>query len=840
MTLPTLLKFNFRYYRRHLLLSLLCMLGISLGVGIVVAVELINDSALESFSASVDYLAGRATHSVASGYGRVDERLFQEVWTNPGIRAASPIVEVMAPVLETASEPVRFLGIDPFLDSDFREFAPRGKNGDSLAAFLGDDPCPVHLSAELMDRHRLKPGDVLTVLVAGVEKKVSIVGSLPDSARAVLGENVAVMDIAAAQEIFGRTGYVDRIDIIAKGDVKSLQQHLPGGLRLTDANDRKSTLSAMLASFQLNLAAMSLLAIFVGVFLIYNFSMFSVLARREDLSLLLTLGSDRRDLVIAFACESFVLGALGSVIGLAFGVAVAWFSIEKVSGTISDLYFYLHVNAVHLTPSIALRGLAVGFVATLLGTGLPALEVAVTPPVLGMKRRTIEDRAHGVRQLLALLGLVCCGISLVTAWASRFSVFWGFFAAFTMTLAFALFAPGFLSPFTHYLGVMLRRVSAPVETFLAARAIGASLSRTSISVAALAVALSMTIGVDTMIQSFRGSVVAWLDGSLQGDLYVSPATTKWAHPLPESLVEKLMSDSRVAALERYATYDMWLQDKPVKVRALDASVLERYSRFQFLEGEKGAWEQLKQGKVFVSESLGYRFGLKAGNSLVLTTPEGERSFPITAVVRDYSSDQGTVQMDREVYEKIWHDPRVQSLAIFLKPGASAEEVRRDVAAEFPGLDRTIVSNNKMREDILRIFDRTFAPTATLKGVSLLVALLGVATALTTMLMERSQEMSVLGHLGLTPRELGMMNIYQAVFMGLASFVLSLVCGIILSYIIIYSINYRSFGWSIDVQLNSWVIARTFMLTALACLAASLYPSYRLIVDLQASSTVKDE
>jgi putative ABC transport system permease protein len=839
MTLPTLLKFNLRYYRRHVLLSLLCMLGISLGVGIVVAVELINNSALESFSASVDFLAGRATHSLVSGYGRVDEKLFGKVWGNPLVRAASPIVEVMAPVLEAASEPVRFVGIDPFLDADFRDFSSLGQDWATAKRFLGEDPAPVYVCAELLDRYGLKPGDELTVLVAGMEKKVGILGRLPESARAVLGDNVAVMDISAAQEIFGRIGYLDRIDVIVHGDAKALVQSLPEGIRLTDANEQKSTLSAMLSSFQLNLAAMSLLAIFVGVFLIYNFSMYSVLSRREDLSLLLTLGSDRRALVAAFACESLVLGAVGSVLGLAFGMAVAWASIEKVSGTISDLYFHVNVTGVHLTASAVWRGLGVGLLATFIGTGLPALEVAITPPVIGMKRRSIEDRTQGMRKLLGLLGLGCCVISILTAWASRFSVFWGFFSAFVMTLAFALFAPGFLSPFTHYAGILLRKASAPVETFLAARSIRASLSRTSIAVAALAVALSMTIGVDTMIQSFRVSVATWLDGSLQGDLYISPATTKWAHPLPESLVERLRSDPRVAALERYATYDVRVEGKPVKLRVLEASALERYSKFQFLEGEQGAWQQLQQGKVFISESLGYRLGLKAGKAVVISTPEGDRSFRITAVVRDYSSDQGTVQMDRDVYEKIWQDSRVQSVALFLKPGASAGEVRKDVAREYPGLGRAIVANQNMREDILRIFDKTFSPTATLKGVSLLVALLGVATALTAMLMERSGEMRVLGHLGLTPWELGMMNVYQALFMGLAAFLMSLVCGLVLSYIIIYAINYRSFGWSIDMQINAWVLAKTFIFTTAACLAASVYPTYRLI-RTHASAAVKEE
>jgi len=827
MTFCALLRFNLRYYRRHSLLSVLCLLGICLGVGILIAVELINTAALSSFASTVGFLSGRATHSVLSGYGRINETEFVRIWTHPGVKAAAPVVEVMAATLETSGEPIRFLGIDPFLDADFRQLAPPGGDDSSITDFVAGEVPAIYLSGRFMKRHGLNSGDMLTVLTAGIEKKVKVLAGLPDVPDSSAGDNLAVMDIAAAQELFARPGYLDRIDIIARGDPDELQQNLPPGLRITDANSRKSTLAAMLYSFQLNLTAMSLMALFVGIFLIYNFSMFSVLSRREDMALLLTLGSDRKALVLAFFAESLALAAAGSLLGIVFGYLVAWFSIEKVSSTISELYVHLNVESVHLTLPVVLTGIAVGFMATLAGTALPALEVAVTPPIMGLKRQSIEDRAHGAKGLLLIAGLVFFLVALLCAYASRFSIFWGFASTFGMTLAFALVTPSALSPFTHHVGLWFKAVSGSLVGFLAARTIKASLSRTSIAVAALAVALSMTIGVDTMIHSFRNSVAAWLDGSLQGDLYISPATTKWDHPLPARLVEGLKSDSRVQGVERHSTYDVTVNGRPVKLRVVDGSVLKHFSRFKFLTGEKAPWDGLERGEVFISESLSYRLGLSAGSLVDLDTPEGKRSFSVVAVVRDYSSDQGTIHMDRLVYEAIWKDNRVQSVSLFLKPGISPDEVRGSIVREFPGLDRTIVSNTKMKEDIFVIFDKTFAPTATLKGVSLLVALLGVATALMAILLERSREITVLGYLGMTRKELGLMNVYQALLMGLAAFLISVGCGLVLTYIIVFAINYRSFGWSIDIYLDPLMFAKNFALTMLACLAAALYPTLRL-------------
>ncbi len=828
MAIWPLLKFNFKYYRRHSLLSLLCVLGICLGVGIIVAVELINNSALASFSSSVDYLSGRATHSIVSGYGRIDERLFAPIWKNPSIRAASPVVDVMAGTLETGGDPVRFLGIDPFLDGKLRNFAPPRQDDGTLTEFLTGRTPAVLVSGKLMDTYGLQPGSTLTVLIAGLEKRLKVLGRIQGSNDGILSENLAVMDISAAQEVFGHEGYLDRIDIIAHEDTEALRGTLPENLRLTDANSRKSTLKAMLYSFQLNLAAMSLLALFVGIFLIYNFSMFSVLSRREDMSLLLTMGADRWSIVAAFLLESLVLGAAGSALGILFGYAVACVSIGRVSSTITELYFYVHVGDVSLTPAVVILGVGVGFLATLVGTGLPALEVAITSPIMGIKRQSIEDRAHGLKGFLLACGFICFAASVAAAWASRFSIFWGFASAFAMTLAFALFTPSILSPFCHYLGVWLRKGFRSLEAFLAARTIRASLSRTSISVAALAVALSMTVGVDTMIYSFRKSVSQWLEGSLQGDIYISPATTKWDHPLPEELVSSLINNPDVDAVERYSTHEIYLNGTPAKLRVVDAAVLERHSKFIFLKGERKPWEALRKGHIFVSESLAFRFGLDVGKTVELSVPDGKRTFPIASIVRDYSSDQGTIHIDREIYESIWKDGRVQSVAIFLKPGASSDAIRSQVSSEFPGLNRTIASNSQMKENVLIIFDKTFAPTATLKGVSLLVALLGVATALMAILMERSREMTVLGYLGVTPGQMGRINIYQALIMGLIAFIISVVCGLILTLIIVYAINYRSFGWSIDIHLNPWVFVKTFFLTAGACVISSLYPTYKLI------------
>lgn len=803
------------------------------------AVQLINNSALSSVESLVDFLSGKATHSVISNYSRIDEKEFISIWTHSEVKAASPVIEAVSTTLQTKSAPIRFLGVDPFLDSQFRSFAPQRQDQDGLTPFLSTSSPGVFLSPDLMEKYELIKGDKLTILTAGVEHEARILGPIATSQGSAFGEGVAVMDIANAQKIFGRIGFLDRIDVIIRDNASALERDLSPGLTLTDRGARKSSLKALLYSFQLNLAAMSLLALFVGIFLIYNFSMFTALSRREDLSLLLTLGADKSALVCAFLLETIILAFIGGVIGVGFGYIVALLSIEKVSSTISDIYFFLNIDRVKLTANIVLSGLGVGFLAALAGTLAPAMEVAATPPAVGLKRRSIEDRAQFLRsKLAAFAGIVFLG-SLGAAWASKYSIFWGFVSAFGMTLAFALLTPAFLGPFSHYLGLVIKRGSGSVSAFLAVRNISASLSRTSIAVAALAVALSMTIGVDTMIHSFRESVRLWLTGALQGDIYISPSTTKWDHPLPSELVDDLVNDPRMAGVERFSAHGVYLNGKPVRLRIIDGKTLERFAEFHFLKKGEQPWPALRNGGLFISESLGYKFNLQVGSRIPLETPKGVKTFPVVAMVRDYSSDQGAIQIDREIYENFWGDQRVQSLALFLKTGIDPEKVKSDIVEQYPGLDRTIASNVSMRENILKIFDKTFAPTATLKGVTLMVALLGIATALMAIFIERSKEMGVLGYLGMRPTQLALMNLCQAVAMGLAAFLIACVCGSILTYIITLAINYRSFGWSVDIMFQPMIFFKTLILTIGACLVSAVYPSIRAI-DQGGLAKINDE
>jgi putative ABC transport system permease protein len=827
MTYSTISKLTFRHYSRHKILSMLCFLGISLGVGIVTAVNLINKSALSSFGASVDYLSGKADFSVVSDYGPIDERLFLQIWTLEGVEAASPIIETMAFAKETPGAPIRFVGLDPFLDSRFRNFTPSDTGAaDFLKLVAGRKPA-VWLAQRIMTQYGLVIGDTLTVKRTGLEFPVLIAGVLPEAPSGGASENIAVMDIAWAQEIFGKVGYIDRIDVASRESAEKIAQLLPSGLRPTDASQRKKSLEAMLKSFQLNLTAMSLIALFVGTFLIYNFAMFSVLTRREQMSLLLTLGVSPGRLLAGFFAEAAVMATVGGALGVAFGYGVAWLSIEKVSASISDLYFFLRVDHVRPTWGTCLEGMAVGFPATFIGTALPAWEVASTPPILGAKRRTIEDRVNAVKGRLFLLGLLFLALCIVWAWASRYSVFWGFASAFGATIAFALFTPALLAHGCRFLGIAFRKGFKSLSAFMAARSVSATLSRAGVAVAALAVALSMTIGVDVMIHSFRTSVDRWLERALTGDLYITPSTTKWGHPLPQELVELLERRPEVEALERYSTHDVAVNGRPARLRVIDGDVLRPRARFHFLAQEGDPWEGLINGGLFISESLAYKANLHVGDTVTLGAPGGDRAFPVVAVTRDYSSDQGAAQIDRRVYEPIWRDSRVQSAALFLKKGASVEALKTFILDEYPALADAVASNSRMRSDILNIFDKTFAPTETLKGVSLLVALLGVASALAAMMLERGKEMKALGYLGFSARELIAMQVWQALVMGTAAFLIAAPCGMLLAFIITYAVNYRSFGWSIDMTVNPVVFLNTFLLTVASCAVASLYPSYRL-------------
>jgi putative ABC transport system permease protein len=367
---------------------------------------------------------------------------------------------------------------------------------------------------------------------------------------------------------------------------------------------------------------------------------------------------------------------------------------------------------------------------------------------------------------------------------------------------------------------------------LAARTVARSVSRTGVAVAALAVAVSVAIGVGLMIASFRSTVENWLDLTLRADLFVSAPSSGGARAfptLPPDVPARLAAVPGVAWVESFRSVHVASPLGEVNLGVADPRRARDLRLYRFADGDPAAaWDRVRAGAVIVTEPFAFRHGLPAhGATVTLQSDRGLRTFPVAGVFYDYATEQGTVFMARNVYERYWDDRGVSSLGAHLAPGAAIDDVVRAARAALAGSALQVIPNRSLRQQALRVFDRTFAVTQSLRLLAVVVAFVGVWSALMALQVERTRELATLATLGLGRARLWALTLLETALMGTVAGLLSLPLGWLLALILVDVINVRSFGWTMRLELDPWLFAEALGVSVGAAMLASVYPLLRL-------------
>lgn len=837
-----LYRLAWRRLRRRPLQYVLFVMGVAIGVAMMVSIDLANGSARRAFSLSTDAVTGKATHRVVGGPTGLDEEVYRLVRVTAGFSPAAPVVEgyVGAPAL--GGQPFRLVGIDPFAEPPFRDyFAPAGDDGDlsldTLTAFL-TEPNSIVLSRETAAAAGLTLGHTLALDVAGRPVSARIVGLLQPaddvSRRALAG--ILFTDIASAQEMLGLVGRLSHVDLIAEDEeeLSAVEAILPPDATVQPAAARQNAVRQMTAAFEFNLTALSLLALVVGMFLIYNTVTFSVVQRRPLFGVLRCLGVTGGQLFALILGEAIVLSLVGSLLGLGLGVLLGRGVVGLITQTINDFWFVVNVRDVTVPPATLLRGLLIGVGAAVLAALVPAIEAARTVPQSTLRRSTLESR---VRRLLPWLVVAWAGLTTTGVVLLRLrggGLFPAFGGLFTVLIGAALLAP----PVT---AVVMRRF-VPVGGRLlgalgrlAPRDIVRSLSRTSVAIAALMTAVSVIVGVAIMVGSFRGTVIQWLDQTLQADIYISPpgaTANRVAGALDPVVVAAVRSWPGVARAVTSHAVQVELPQfgRLVQLVAVDGDVSRGNRPYAWVRNDLGdPWAALEAGEgVIISEALALKENLPTPPPpLTLPTAGGPRDFPVLAVFYDYSSDQGTVFIDNDLYAALWDDPSVSAVGLIVAPDRPVEAVIAEIQAAYAGRrDLLIQSNEALRRGSLEIFDRTFAITSALRLLAVIVAFIGVLSALMSLQLERARELGTLRATGMTRPQLWALTLLETGLMGATAGLLAMPVGFALAWILVYVINVRSFGWTLQMDLRPEYFLQALAVAVGAALLAGIYPSLR--------------
>ncbi|MEL7505249.1 MAG: FtsX-like permease family protein [Cyanobacteria bacterium J06554_6] len=829
----------------------LFILGIAIGVAMMVSIDLANGSAQRAFALSTDAIAGKTTHRIeaVSPVG-LDESLYQTIRTDVGYRRSAPVVEGYVVAEDLDRQPMRLVGVDFFAEAPFRNYFKdsSGQGLEAVTAFL-TEPNTVILGQETAQEYDVQVGERLTLTLAGQSISAKVVG-LAQPANALTRDalsNILFTDIASAQEILGMTGHLSHIDLIAddEAELAPIQAILPSGAKLETAQAKKNAVQQMTAAFELNLTALSLLALVVGMFLIYNTVTFSVIQRRPLFGTLRCLGVTQGQLFQLILGESLVLSIFGSLLGLGLGIVLGHSIVGLITQSINDFYFVVYVRDISLSRFTLVKGMAIGISAALVASAIPAIEAMRTSPNASLKRSSLEGK---VQQLLPWLVLAwgvftLGGVGLLKLENGGLVV--AFAGLFAILLAAALLTP----PLTAVLMRGLTPVGAALLGVLgkmAPRDITRSLSRTSVAIASLMVAVSVIVGVSVMVGSFRTTVVQWLDQTLQADIYVTPPSAT-ANRVFGSIDPVVVDTVRNwPDIDHYVTYndadvvvtgfetasdEAVTVNRTAKIISADGDVSDGQRPYGWIRDDvKNPWPQLDAGEgVIISEALMLRSGLNAPpETVTMETPVGEKTFPVLAVFYDYSSDRGTILIDDQIYLDLWQDPSIASLGLFIKPDVDVDDVVSQLRNAFKDRQDLVAQSNKnLRQGSIEIFDRTFAITGALRLLAVVVAFIGVLSALMSLQLERTRELGILRANGMTPAQMWKLTLLETGIMGSLAGFFAMPLGYTLAWILIYVINVRSFGWTLQMQIQPSYFWQAWIVAVVAALLAGIYPAWRL-------------
>jgi putative ABC transport system permease protein len=271
------------------------------------------------------------------------------------------------------------------------------------------------------------------------------------------------------------------------------------------------------------------------------------------------------------------------------------------------------------------------------------------------------------------------------------------------------------------------------------------------------------------------------------------------------------------------------QGQPAIIASVDGEVFLNMKVIRFTRGDpQTILRQFAAGQaILVTESFSLRHQVKAGDRIKLTTPQGEKEFLIAGVFYDYSSDWGMILLEKKLFRSLWNDETLHSAGIYLKDGVSEKDFKETIRERYSKPYRLfVVSHRELRKEVLKIFDQTFAITYALEFIAIIVAVLGIINSLNALIIDRQRDIGIIRAVGAFRKQIEKTTLIEAGMIGFFSHVLGLLCGFLLSVLLIYVINKQSFGWTIQFSIPLRSLIESWLVVMFTSIAAGFIPARR--------------
>jgi putative ABC transport system permease protein len=828
--------------RSGALRSLVTLVAVALGVAIGLAIDLANATAVASFASSVNVVSNKVNLQVL-GVGRgFDERTILRVQRVAGILYASPTIEDELTVGAKVGRPfsgeiLRVLGVDMLRPLPGAAASPGAAPGGPAS---GDtDPWTLvnghgaFVGAATATRLGWRRGETVLAVAGDRDVTLRVAGIIP-AGTVGIDSSVVFVDIATAQEIFGKIGSLDRIDLAVDpsrlADVeRAVAAVIPPGARVIRPKTRTAEIARMLQSFRLNLAALAYVALLVGMYLIYNTVAISVVQRRPEIGTVRALGATRGAVFRTFVGEGALVGIVGSACGLGLGAALATLSVAAVSSTVDILYVASHADRVAYDPALSAKAFVLGVLASIVAAAFPALDAASTLPAITLRARGFERRRprFAARAALAGAALLALAVPCSRVPAIDGVPVFGYAAGLLIIFGGSLCAPIAVATLARLGSTLAAR--RPALGLAAANLAGAPL-RTSVAVAAVMIAIGMTVAVAVLVASFRITIIAWADETLRADLFVRPVGLADASNdalFSRAVAARVAAVPGIAQVETLREIELPFRGRLTNVGATDLSSIGEHRPLRLLGGANAtvlARSLPGTTNVLVSEPFATKFGVGPGDRVVLPTPSGPTALTVAAVYNDYSSDAGVLLLDTRTYRRLFHDDSINSIAVYARSGADLGRLRSAILRALAPLRVDVASNRELRDLVVHVFDRTFAITYALDVIAIVIAVMGVVSTLFALVLERRVEFGLLRYLGVTVGGVRAIVLTEAAGIGLLGGLLGVAVGMLLALVLIFVINRQAFGWLIELHVPWPFLLETIVAVIVAAVVAGVYPA----------------
>ena len=833
-----LTQFIGRYWKRELRRSLLLLLLLSLGIAVFLAIRLANRAAVSSFSNFTGVVTRQTDAILTAPMGDLPEALLDSLrpaLAHSGIEII-PVLEVIAASPRSTEEtqlnarpPFTLTGLDlvalqniaahESLDrSWFNQASPSETSKETRDLWhILQAPNAAFCSEALAQREGFTLGSRLPLVLNDQPLDLEISGIIPGrDDQPTAPANLLILDLPTLQTLAGKQGRIDRIEFLFPNHRSSTQREAwlqiirntagPNTI-LRSPESRKATAESMTAGFRLNLTILSLLALLVGLYLIFQSLDAAVVRRRSEIAILRALGVQPSEIRAAWLLEAALLGLAGGILGTLGGWALAQGAVRVVSQTVNSLYFASHAQAAALHPAEAAAALLIAITASLVAGWFPAREAALTPPAqLLAHGGGSKELPHTSESGKIGLALACLAALLSQAPAfplpdgGRFPIA-GYLSAFLAVVGGGLWTGHWLKS--------LARLIAPFTQKSAAAALARShlahpTSRHRWAIAALLCAMAMTGGMAILVSSFESSVRSWIERTLQADLYLTSDANQSAtsyNRIPAATWHTIANLPEIADADVALIIPAELPKGTVRLVGSHLAFSHAHQQFTWLipPTNPAVFDPAKnEALCLVSEAFTERFSTGMGASLTLPTPKGPKTVRIAGVYTDYGDEKGVVLVERTHLAGWLETEDASTLSLVVRKGVDPLLLQSNLRSRFPGI--AVLGNGHLRNEVLRIFRQTFAITDALEGIGVVVALLGLGTTLASILLERKNELTTLRALGMEHRAIAAATAWEGTGLALCGVLGGLLTSVAFGAILIFVINKQSFGWTLHPVL----------------------------------------